>query len=479
MGRFTRIPETNLAGALGGTIGQAAGTVIGNVKLTAETKVQKELDDIYQKLTTGYPLSQPDLDKTQVKLDRVEETVHTLEKSILAVEKSASVLETTASSVKVPVVALKVTLNITKYLPLPQAPLVTSVSALQADLIQTLSELVAQIEQVVGTLLTTVKLLLEFLQKLKTLLEKFKRIINLLKINLAFLDTNISEHDQEVLKNTGIIDTEGTLIFNQLLTGLRIPDPSIIWIGNYRTIDTGSLVVENQVKSAEPGTSIYVSIGSVGTWITEVYSTSDKKPKKPVGQDLVPRGWSATFPTGERGWSSRGTVSGLTGKVLSWTEPVACLVAGNWIDIKPETEKVNIFRMSEGKLQVSSFNLEEANAVVLSGPDEAYLATLNLLQDLDQSPLSQDLKNKLTIEINPQEDQSEPGTTAEWYLSGSGDKYKMSLKASSVSPRIATLRYIEVTDETGTVVYEGSQTFATDPRILFEETRVKLTQLFG
>ena len=134
--------------------------------------------------------------------------------------------------------------------------------------------------------------------------------------------------------------------------------------------------------------------------------------------------------------------------------------------------------MSAGTFKATEFNTKEANAIVLNA-DEAYGLMIGLFQEIDQAPLDPKLKRELVTEINPQEDQSDPEYGDEWYIARNGDRFKMTLKASTTSPEIATLRYIEVTDESGVIVYEGSQTFATDPKVLFDETRVRLTQLLG
>ena len=474
MARFTKIPETNLAGALGGIVGQVAGTVIGTGNI-AITKLQGTLDSLCEEVTSKREFTEEDLDRFEKTLDKIEATIDTLNTTISAVETTAEGLNTVLTAIAIPVAALKVAINIVKYLPLPQIWLVTSVSALQADLIQMLSELVAQIEQIVLTLLIIIKIILALLKKLKDLLTKLRKVLAALRAWLA-LQRQLSDQDQEVLEDLGVLNPDGTNIFGRLAGSINNRLTDIIWVGDYKTIDTGSVIVENQVKAAESGTTVRVSVGAVGNWIAVIYKASEEKPERPASRDLLPEGWVDSFK-GEC-WSSRGTVSGLTNKISSWTEPVRSLGGRKQEHLTPETKDVNVFRMSAGKFAASKFNMQEANAIILTS-DEAYGMMLGLLQDLDQAPLSQDLKDQLCTDINPQEDQSDPENTDEWYIARNGDKYLMTLKASTTSPKIATRRYVQVTDMSGTIVYEGTQTFATDPKVLFDETRVRLTQLLG
>ena len=138
-----------------------------------------------------------------------------------------------------------------------------------------------------------------------------------------------------------------------------------------------------------------------------------------------------------------------------------------------------MFRYSRKKFNQTKFNLEEANAIILTGTEENYDFFLEVLQTIENLPVSPELKSRIQVEVNPQEDQSNLGNEVDWYVTTTGQVYTLRLRASSVSPKIATQRYVEVTDESGTVVYEGPRTFATKPQVLFEEVKVRLTQLLG
>ena len=481
MARFTRIPETNLAGALGGIAGQSAGTVISTTNLAVE-KLQGKLDSICEKISKGNQTG-------YYELENLEKTVNTLDKNISTVEKTVEGVQKVTTSIQIPITGLKVAVNTIKYLPLPQMYLVTSVSALQADVIQMMSELIAQLEQTILTLNIIVKIILDLLKRLKDLLAKIRKTISGLKASLTVQNLlenpEVSEIDKDTLKRISLVDQDLRTVFEKLAFTLNGRGTDIIWIGNYKAIDTESTVVENQIKAAESGSSINVPVKVTGDWITFIYTEADTKPEKPVSQELIPQGWSDLIPNLRKSkdfWKSKGTVSGLSGKVISWTEPVKVSYPEGIIkvnQIKPKTQTVYVFRLSVEKFNFSKFDLQKANAILLTGSDEAYRLMIKLFQDIDQSSLSPGIKEILCIDINPVEDQTDPESTEEWYISKSGEKYKMEIKASSVSPNIATLRYVEVTDETGTIVYEGSQTFATDSSVLFEETRVRLTQLLG
>lgn len=468
MGRFTRIPETNLPGILGGIVGQAAGTVIGNANITLE-KLQKKLNFLSEEIEKGIQVN-------SVELDRFEHTLDVLEKSILGVERSAEGLNITLTSIRVPIIALKVAINIAKYLPLPSP--IASVSVLQSDIIQMLLELVAQIEQIILTLEAIIKVILDLLKKIKELILKLRRFLSILRTRIFFQE-DLDSSDKDLLEKTGLSG-----IFSQLTPVVigRVSD--IIWVGNYAEIDTGSLAVENQVKSAEPGTTITVYEPISGFWNTYVYCISERQPEKPVSTDLIPPGWKSgnnINNSSKNIWQSKGLVSGKTGKVISWTIPIPCPKENVKVlsTMFREGRNVNVFRYSYSQFKATRFNLQEANAIVLTGPEEGYALFLETLEVLDTLPISPELKSKLQVDINPQEDQSVPDNEIDYYTSTAGTVYTLRVKSSSVSPKIATLRYVEVTDESGTIVYEGTRTFATNTQVLLEETKVRLVQLFS
>lgn len=466
MGRFTRIAETNLPGTLGGIVGQAAGTVIGNANISLE-KLKEKITTISQKIDNN-------AENISAEIEQVEQTLDSLEKTILKVEQSAENLNTTITSIRVPIVALKIAVNIAKYLPLPSP--IASVSVLQADIVQMVSELIAQIEQIILTLESIIKVILDLLKKLKDLISELRKILSVLKTKFSF-QTKLSETDKNILKDTGIFG-----VVEQLPEQVTSQISGIIWVGNYSEIETGSLIVQNQVKAAESGTTIDIVSGIPGFWNTYAYCVSETQPRKPVSTDFYPKGWkSGDKITGEQNiWQIKGIVSGLVGKVVQWSSPVSCRKPD--VKILPKvpwvSRKVNVFRYTYSKFQKTNFNLQEANAIILTGSDEGYSLFLEILQALDNLPIDPGLKSELQVEINPQPDQV-PENEVDYYTSKAGETYTLRLKTSSISPKIATQRYVEVIDNSGTVVYEGSRTFATNPQVLFEETKVRLIQLLG
>lgn len=494
MARFTKIPETNIAGTLGGLVGKAAGTITGNATITLEklqdrlvTACRQEVTRVNQSITTS------DFSSTLKELDQAEQTLNTIEHVINGVEKQTGVLNTTLKSIQVPIVALKAAILVVKVMPLPQMYLVTTVSTMLSDLLETLSELVAQIEQIVATLVVAVQIILDMLQKIRDMIERLRKIIAALKVSLTFSSElgNLTDQDQKLLTSLGILNKSGqsTNLFSKLGVILSEDHSDIIWLGNLNSIDTGSLTVQNQVKAAEPGTIINVSTDIIGNWITYVYKHSKSQPAGPDGKDPHPTSWSLIEPLNVKDeWYSKGTVSGMTGKVLSWATPKPYSTkfpkapGQKTEEIKPATKPVHVYRMSKDRLNITEFNLEETHAIVLENGDEGYIMLYELLDTLDKSTLSQDIKNNLIVNLNTFEDNQNKETGelgVEYYRSPAGDLYRLQLCKSTRSPQIATLRYVQVTDEAGVVVYEGTESFATKPEILFEETKVRLSQLFG
>lgn len=96
----------------------------------------------------------------------------------------------------------------------------------------------------------------------------------------------------------------------------------------------------------ESGTPLYdlefgIPAGEVGTvpnWKTFVFKQSATQPEPPMGEDIIPAGWSDVPTAVGIWWMSVGEVRGATGKVTSWSTPIKCTgedgVAGKYYNFK-------------------------------------------------------------------------------------------------------------------------------------------------
>lgn len=123
-----------------------------------------------------------------------------------------------------------------------------------------------------------------------------------------------------------------------------------------------------------------------------------------------------------------------------------------------------------------------------SASDQTYQSGLDMLDRLQNSGLSIDIKNSLqgTLNniaigtLNSVTVNRSGGTDANrYYTTRGGQVLTLKIVVDPKSPKIAPRRYVSVSDESGTVVYEGTKSFAESDDILIEETKVRLVQLFG
>ena len=66
-----------------------------------------------------------------------------------------------------------------------------------------------------------------------------------------------------------------------------------------------------------------------------------------------------------------------------------------------------------------------------------------------------------------------------YYTTPNGDVLELEVVVDPKSPNIAPLYYVTATDvKTGTIVYTGTKTFATDKEVLINEATVRLDSIF-
>src|SRR5574344_472894 len=491
---FTKIPDSNLAGALGSVLGKAAGTVT--------SKAEDSLKSLQTKLLTA--CKQVIADQTNGKvsssgyaeIEKIEATLNSIETSLNNLEKSVNTLNGTITGVSTAVVGLQVALAVIKALPIPQRYQVVAFSMIEADLMILLSETVTQINQIVETLKKVITTILNLIKKILDFLAKIRKILDMLRISKALSDSNISDENKENLRNRRILDENNQDIFVKLGETLgenelasRTGINNILWFGDLGGIDRYSTVVQNKVYATDSGKYVDVSLSNSGDWLNfAFFGKSTVMPPKPTTRELLPKNWTLTEPSTDLNlwWYSRATVSGLTGKVDTWTKPELYTsktfkytgTVGLSKNYTGKIKSVLVYRLGENQIDPSKFDLLKTYAVILVDVDTAYTFMLDMLNSLDGI---EDLKSNLgnLLNTSPTVSTEETNTDSKYFFTTpNGDVLQLRIVVDPKSPKISKRRYVEVLDLENVVVYTGTKSFTTSNDILLEETKVRLGQLF-
>lgn len=106
---------------------------------------------------------------------------------------------------------------------------------------------------------------------------------------------------------------------------------------------TAEVVYKGEDESGTPLYDLEFGIpagraGTVPNWKTFVFKQSATQPDLPMGEDIIPAGWSNIPTVVGIWWMSVGEVRGATGKVISWSIPIKCTgedgVAGKYYNFK-------------------------------------------------------------------------------------------------------------------------------------------------
>lgn len=520
MAAFTNIPETPTAEVLSMTIGKAAGT-ISSAAIKTIDQIQKQLDDICARISQGDTSAYAELEK-------IENTIASIEKSLDALDAMLAALEATLKIIKLPIKAVKIALMVLKLVPLP----------IPAGVVITLimlSELIAQIEQIIVSLRATISSIRSIFKPIREMLERLKKMINSLKLSkavdiilgnevtgtgsgtgrrnlgLSVPDTDtisdnsqntppnsndslLSNKDTQTLIDLNIITEDGNNIFNSLLPAINSTSDTILGFGKLNEIDFNSTQVQNLIRSAAVGDIVNISVDNSGDSLVDIFIQSSDKPLKPLDTAVPPRGWSVDIPiSGNNWWVSTGTVFGTNGKVKSWSEPVRYIPTVTDIEdnsLRDNSDEKNKFKYKRIKVisrlnDLSNKDSVDGTALIVSGSDQAYDIVLEMIDRLDKSSIDQNIKDRFRnivndFTTNAAETVSDvENLSSDTYVSSNGDIYALQVVIDPKSPRIAPLHYVEVTDESGTVIYVGTKSFATKNETLLEETKVRLMQLLG
>lgn len=495
MARYTKIPESNIAGTMGKTLGRLAGG-ISNSAMTTLGTLQSNLRNIVVNLDSETPTS------LNAKLLPIETSLAVIEKSLNGVQGSAATLKTLITTLKVPVKALKASIMVIKVLPIPQMYLVVSITTVFSDLLEMLSELVAQVEEICEALESVVNVILSILDPVKDSIAQIRRLISLLRARNAITGGSMSDLDRKKLTNMGLLDSRGNNLLDAMLVGLSgtpgktgnwesravgTPNGSGGFFANYGNcnINLADIELQNRVSLAEPGTSVPVPVDR-GDWLQFIYTTSESQPAVPTTREIPPQGWRLT-PFEKNCWYSKAVVSGKSGKPESWSNPEKFdseVGVESKSEPGPESGRTTVTVL--GPVDILNLNTGLENNLegilkVASGA-EAETLMVKMIDRVDKSSVSADLKNSIRklLDVLPVAQENSLTEDSKYtYTAPDGTVYTLTIVIDSKSPSIAPRRYVSVTDPGGTVVLEGTKTFTTSADVLISEMKVRLGQLLG
>lgn len=492
MARYTKIPESNIAGTMGKTLGRLTGG-ISNSAMTTLGTLQSNLRNIVVNLDSETPTS------LNAKLLPIEASLAAIEKSLNGVQGSAATLKTLIATLRVPVKALKASIKVIKVLPIPQMYLIVSITTVFSDLLEMLSELVAQVEEICESLESVANVILSILDPIKDSVAQIRRLISLLRARSAMSGGSMSDLDRKKLTSMGLLDSRGNNLLDAMLIGLSgtpgktgnwesrtvgTPNGSGGFFANYGNcnINLADTELQSRVSLAEPGTSVPVPADR-GDWLQFIYTTSESQPAVPVTREIPPQGWRLA-PFEKNCWYSKAVVSGKSGKPESWSNPER-FDSRMWVESEPSLESRQTVAVL-GPVDILSLNTGLENNLegilkVASGT-EAEALMVKMIDRVDKSSVSADLKNSIRklLDVLPAAQENSLTEDSKYtYTAPDGTVYSLKIVIDSESPSIAPRRYVSVTDPGGTVVLEGTKTFTTSADVLISEMKVRLGQLLG
>ena len=465
MATFSNIPELSVAEVLSGTMGKLVGS-LGGKAMDTVSSMKERLMALCEKVSDGDTSVMSEIDKIEKTLDGIEKTLDSLDNSLAAIEK-------TAASLEAPLSALDTALKIVKLIPIPVPPPITV-------LITMLSELIVQIKQIVSAMKAVAKALQQILDMIRETLKKLRQIIQAIRAALAL----IAAGRNDALKDKGVINEDGTNILGDVGAAIGTDGTSLIAVG---------------------GAEVTESVSNTGDWISTVYRESETRPATPTSRDFQPEGWTLTEPvtTGldllssagaamsvlegyaevELGeveesiwWYSKAVISGETDKVNgSWTRPE------RYYGIGSDTGDLTLGKKKEkleGTISTDEFlqGMYGTGAiVVVDGPEDAYNFLVDLVGVINAAGISLEGQDKFRKVFGEQS----LSRDKHYYTTPNGDVLELEVVVDPKSPSIAPLYYVTATDiKTGTIVYTGTKTFATDEDVLIDEATVRLDSMF-
>lgn len=441
---------------------------------------------------------------------QVNTTLGVIEASLTVIITAIETLRAIIITLKIPVAALKAAILIIKMIPLPQRYLIVSFTILESDLLEMMTELVTQVDEIIDAIERVLSGIIAALTPLRDRIRRIRAMLSMFEVNNLLLSASPSDID--VLDRAGLYDrNSGQSLFNIIQDGQNGRSNWEIYGRpgngqNYYDIDLTDPRIGNQLRLANPGDYIQYQSDTSGSYMEDYYKWDRNQPPYPSGRP-EDEGWSR-YPTdpnldqqGDSLWHIRTLETGDGGiygggfsgsweadEVKDWKDLLDTF--GKFKDFL--TGKMSVsgsqgwvydplqgWSYVGGVLVLGENNFDQKPGILKpTSWDALELAALNKLRDI---PLSTDLRDSLT-NLWQTLAAEEAGTTtmvddAVAYRAANGELYYLRVVEDEHSPRVAVRRYVQVKDESGTVILEGIKTFSLNKESLITEMKLQLDQL--
>lgn len=485
MARYTKIPESNISGAMGKMLGRMSGELTSR----ASTQMNKMKDRLMETVNN---LTNESYTSVRNKVYPIERSLSTIERSLSALNYTSSTLQRLASTLRYPVTTLQWSIRIIKWIPMMQWYLPVSVTTIYSDLLEMLSETVAQLKEMSDSLISVTNTIKGSLSPIIVQIAQIRKIIQALKIKKSFPNSyELSRWNRDKLTNIGFYDKNGKSLIDTLITGISGTvqnGDKEMYLGNsgevislYGTkLDLTDVALRNRVSLAKEGDRVTLQEGT-GDYIHEVYNGSREKPKKPVGRKLIPEGWTDKVPTGKF-WVSRTVVSGTTGRAGSWSDVEEGITGPILPTVNAASESIKIIGVRD-ILNLRTDRVNNLEGILRLNPEDVSGMLTTMVNRAGTVGLSSDLEQTLreTLQFFEEKEKEQSikvkGKDVR-FDAPDGTVYWLRVVVDPKSPSIAPRRYVTVLDVSGKVnIMDGEKSFSEDEDSLIEEMKIRLTQM--
>lgn len=436
---------------------------------------------------------------------QVDTVLGVVEKSLNVIIGAIKTLRVIINSLRALIIPIQATILIIKMIPLPQRYLIVSFTILESDLLELMTELVAQAKEQIDAI---DRILAGIEAALTPLRDRIRRIrANLALFQASNLLLEASPSDLDILDQAGLYDKDsGKSLFDIIQNGQSNQSN---W-EPYGNPGRGGLNmtdprIGNQLQLANPGDYIRYKSDTSGSYVEDYYKWSKERPPYPIGPPES-EGWTRYpgEPTLDQKdwtlWSLRtlergdgriyGSPSGSwdVEEVRDWKELLDTIgkfkdfVTGKMSESGSRGWTYDPLRgwsYVEGILVLDEKNFDQKPGILKPSSWQALeAAALDRLRNL---PLTPDFRDSLT-NLWQSQAAEEAGTStvvddAVVYRAANGELYYLRVLEDEHSPRVAVRRYVQVKDESGTVIVEGNKTFSLNKESLITEMKIQLDQM--
>ena len=459
--------------------------------------------------------------KVSKQVDTVLGVVETSLNVIIGVIKT---LRAIIASLRALIIPIQATILIIKMIPLPQRYLIVSFTILESDLLEFMTELVSQAKEQIDAIDRVLAGIEAALTPLRDRIRRIRASLALFQADNLLLEASPS--DLDTLDRAGLYDKDsGQSLFNIIQNGQNNnsnweiygrpgggqggasrPSGSTSGAGGRGyVLDLTDPRIGNQLQLANPGDYIRYKSDTSGSYIEDYYQWNRNQPPYPLGQPEN-EGWTRypsepnldqkedslwhirTYERGDGRVYAAPSSSWEVEQVRDWKELLDTIgkfkdfVTGKMSESGSRGWTYDPLRgwsYVDGILVLGEDNFDQKPGILKPSSWEALeIAALDRLRNL---PLTPDFRESLT-NLWQSQAAEEAGTStvvddAVVYRAANGELYYLRVVEDEHSPRVAVRRYVQVKDESGTVIVEGNKTFSLNKESLITEMKIQLDQM--